>query len=49
MPNSLYPDQTGHFFWPDLGLNCLQSLLADNTSCQADRDIGHVISNNVAF
>ena len=31
MSNSLDPDQARHFFWPDLGLNCLQKLSADNT------------------
>ena len=30
--NSLNPDQTRHFFGPDLGPNCLQRLSADDTS-----------------
>ena len=34
MSNSLDPDQAGHLIGPDLGTNCLQSLLADNTSRQ---------------
>ena len=33
-PNSLDPDQARHFVWPDLGLNCLQRVSADNTSRQ---------------
>ena len=32
MPNSLDPDQARHFVGPDLGLNCLQRLSADDTS-----------------
>ena len=32
--NSLDPDQARHFFGPDLGPNCLQSLSADDTSRQ---------------
>ena len=30
MSNSLDPDQARHFVGPDLGLNCLQGLSADN-------------------
>ena len=29
MSNSLDPDQAGHFVWPDLGPNCLQTSTAD--------------------
>ena len=29
--NSLYPHQVRHFVGPDLGLNCLQMLSADDT------------------
>ena len=29
--NILDPNQAGHFFWPDLGPNCLQRLTADDT------------------
>ena len=32
--NSLDPDQARRFAGPDLGLNCLQRLLADDTSKQ---------------
>ena len=32
MSSSFDPDQARHFVGPDLGPNCLQSLLADNTS-----------------
>ena len=32
--NSLDPDQARHFVWSDLGPNCVQRLLADNTSRQ---------------
>ena len=32
MSNSLDPDQAQQFFGPDLGLNCLQRLSADNKS-----------------
>ena len=32
--NSLDPDQARHFVGPDLGLNCLQRFLADDTSRQ---------------
>ena len=32
MSNSLDPDQGRHFFGPDLVPNCLQRLLADDTS-----------------
>ena len=35
MSNSLDPDQAQHFVEPDLGLNCLQKLLANNTSRQS--------------
>ena len=31
MSNSLDPDQTGLFVWPDLGPNCLQRLSAGDT------------------
>ena len=31
MSNSLDPDQARHFVWPDLGLNFLQRLSADDT------------------
>ena len=34
MSNSLDPDQPQLFVGPDLGLNCLQRLSADNTSRQ---------------
>ena len=34
MSNSLEPDQARHFVGPDLGLNCLQRLSADDTSMQ---------------
>ena len=34
VPNSLDPDQVTHFVGPDLGPNCLQRLLADDTSRQ---------------
>ena len=34
MSNSLDPDQDRHFVGPDLGLNCLQKLSADDTSRQ---------------
>ena len=34
MSNSLEPDQAGHFVGPDLGPNCLQKLLAYDTSRQ---------------
>ena len=30
--NSLDPDKSRYFVGPDLGLNCLQKLSADNTS-----------------
>ena len=32
--NSLIPDQAGRFVGPGLGLNCLQRLLADDTTGQ---------------
>ena len=32
--NSLDPDQARHFVGPDLGLNCLQRLSADDKSCR---------------
>ena len=32
--NSLDPDQSRHFVWPDLGPNCLQRLSADDISRQ---------------
>ena len=32
--NSLDPDQDGHKVGPDLGSNCLQRLLADDTGRQ---------------
>ena len=32
--NSLDPDQTPRFFWPDLGPNCLPRLSADDTGRQ---------------
>ena len=28
--NSLDPDQSQHFVWPDLGTNCLQRISADD-------------------
>ena len=34
MSNSLDPDQVQLFIGPDLGPNCLQRLLADDTSTQ---------------
>ena len=34
MSNSLDPDQGRRFVAPDLGLNCLHTLLADGTSRQ---------------
>ena len=34
MSNSLDPDQARHFVGPDLGLNCLQGLSAEDTSSQ---------------
>ena len=34
MSNSLDPDQTGQNVRPDLGLNCLQRLSAEDTSRQ---------------
>ena len=34
MSNSLDPDQAGHFVGPDLGLNFLRRLSANNTSRQ---------------
>ena len=33
--NSLDPDQTQHFVGPDLGLNCLQGLSAEDTRRQS--------------
>ena len=33
MSNGLDPDQDQHSVGPDLGLNCLQTLTADNKSC----------------
>ena len=39
MSNSLDPDQARHFVWPDLGLNCLQRLSADDTSRQKSKTI----------
>ena len=35
MSNSLDPDQARRFVGPDLGLNCLQRLSADDTSFKA--------------
>ena len=34
MTNGLDPDQARHFVGPDLALNCLQTLTADDTSRQ---------------
>ena len=34
MSNSLDPDQAQHFVEPDLGLNCLQRLSADDKSTE---------------
>ena len=34
MSKILDPGQARHFVWPDLGLNCLQKLSADDTSRQ---------------
>ena len=34
MSNSLDPDQARHLVGPDLGLNCLENLSADDTSRQ---------------
>ena len=34
MSISLDPDQAQHYVGPDLGPNCLQRILADNTSRQ---------------
>ena len=34
MSNSLDPDQARHIVRPDLGLNCLQKLSADDTNTQ---------------
>ena len=44
MFNSLDPGQVRHFVVPDLGPNCLQRLLADNTSWQGvnNNDAGMV-------
>ena len=37
--NSFNPDQARHFVGPDLGLNCLQSLSADDTTRQRVNDL----------
>ena len=39
MSNSLDPDQTWHFAGPDLGLNCLQSLSADDKICSGQAEL----------
>ena len=36
MSNSLDPDQARHFVRPDLGPNCLQRLLADDSGSEPD-------------
>ena len=41
--NSMYPNQTQYLIEPDLGLNCLQRLLADNTSRHKSYGKGTVI------
>ena len=38
--NSLDPVQARHFIWPYLGPNCLQRLLADDTSRQRVKWLG---------
>ena len=43
--NSLDPDQTRHFFRPDLGLNCLQCLSADNTINLGKERTGACVDN----
>ena len=42
---SLDPDQAQHFVRPDLGINCLQRLSADNTSMQRVNISWVVVSN----
>ena len=44
MSNSLDPDQAQHFVGPDLGLNCLQMLSADNKSPLAGKEL--IYTNN---
>ena len=39
MSNSLDPDQDRHFMGPDLGLNCLQRLSADDKSPLARKEL----------
>ena len=41
--NSLDPDQARHFAGPDLGLNCLQKLSADDTSGHRVNEPAHEI------
>ena len=39
LSNSLDPDQAGHFVGPDLGLNCLQRLSADDRRRQSIQEL----------
>ena len=48
LSNSLDPDQAGHFVGPDLGLNCLQRLSADDRSRQSIQELFTTSKNSVA-